>query len=150
MSKHTFERLILREDVYCDAVEVTDENGFKVVDVPGTPILLQWRELLGIAHWADDPRASMELSQEQQAANVRRIVACVNACAGIRTEALELRVHMLQAGDDEIAALRQQRDKLLAALKSAKHMLERDYIDDAKMAVIEKCDAAIEAVEGGA
>ena len=53
----------------------------------------------------------------------------------------------IQADRDEAE---RQRDQLLAALKSAKHMLERDYIDDAKMAVIEKCDAAIEAVEGGA
>jgi hypothetical protein len=35
---------------------------------------------------------------------------------------------------------------LLAALKSAKHMLERDPIDAAKMAVITKCgDALMEA-----
>ena len=42
-----------------------------------------------------------------------------------------------------IRDLHTQRDDLLAALKSAHWMLTRDYIDDAKMAVVEKCDAAI-------
>lgn len=36
-------------------------------------------------------------------ANARRIVACVNACAGIRTEALEHRAHLLKAEDDQMA-----------------------------------------------
>lgn len=49
-------------------------------------------------------------------ANARRIVACVNACAGIRTEALEHRAHLLKAEDDTLASLRRQRDELLAAL----------------------------------
>ncbi len=33
--------------------------------------------------------------------------------------------------------------ELLAAVRSAHHMLTRDYIDPAKLAVIEKCSAAI-------
>jgi hypothetical protein len=37
---------------------------------------------------------------------------------------------------------------LLEALKTAKWMLERDYIDNAKLAVIEKCDAAIAKTTG--
>lgn len=37
---------------------------------------------------------------------------------------------------------------LLDALKTAKWMLERDYIDDQKMRVIEKCDAAIAKATG--
>jgi siroheme synthase (precorrin-2 oxidase/ferrochelatase) len=49
-------------------------------------------------------------------ANARRIVACVNACEGIRTEALEHRAHLLKAEDDTIAKLQQQRDELLAAM----------------------------------
>lgn len=50
-------------------------------------------------------------------ANARRIVACVNACAGINTEALEHRVHLLKAEDDQIATLTKQRDELLSALE---------------------------------
>lgn len=42
-----------------------------------------------------------------------------------------------------VATLIPASSELLEALKSAKHMLERDFIDGAKMAVIEKCDAAI-------
>lgn len=37
---------------------------------------------------------------------------------------------------------------LFDALRSAHHMLCRDFIDDAKMAVIEKCDAAIAKATG--
>ena len=55
--------------------------------------------------------------------NARRIVACVNACSGIRTEALEHRAHMLNAHDDTIAELKRQRDELLEALE-----LARDYV----------------------
>lgn len=57
-------------------------------------------------------------------ANARRIVACVNACAGIETEKLEavafLSPHLPDGHKDaaiEIAALRTQRDELLAAAK---------------------------------
>lgn len=51
-------------------------------------------------------------------ANARRIVACVNACEGIRTEALEWRGHLLKAADDTIAAMTDQRDKLRTDLES--------------------------------
>jgi len=71
--------------------------------------------------------------------NARRIVACVNACSGIRTEALEHRAHMLNAHDDTIAELKRQRDELLAALHDAATSLETiqlrsfgadSYLDD--------------------
>lgn len=42
----------------------------------------------------------------------------------------------------------EQRDALLVALRAAHHMLTRDYIDDAKMAIVEQCDAAIAKAEG--
>lgn len=54
----------------------------------------------------------------------------------------------LFAENQKRADVERERDQLLSALKSAKHMLERDYIDDAKMRVVEQCDAAIEAVKG--
>jgi hypothetical protein len=57
-------------------------------------------------------------------ANARRIVACWNACEGIRTEALEHRAHLLKAHDDELATLTTQRDKLLAALIEAREALQ--------------------------
>lgn len=55
--------------------------------------------------------------------------------------------------DDEakrIAMMMASAPDLLAALRSAHHMLTRDYIDDAKMAVIEMCDAAIQKATGAA
>ena len=55
--------------------------------------------------------------------NARRIVACVNACIGIRTEALEHRSHLLKAVDDDIAQLTAQRDELLAAMRQTLAML---------------------------
>lgn len=85
---------------------------------------------------------------ERQTANLRRVVACWNACEGIDTELLEQKIL-----GDQIAAkmsLIDQRDELLEALKTAKWMLERDYIDDQKMAVINKCDEAIEKATAGA
>ncbi len=100
---------------------------------------------------------------EMQTDNAKRIVACVNACKGSSTEWLEFQTsadRVEQFGPPEPFETRytkelqkgleymEQRDSLLAALRSAKHMLTRDYIDDAKMAVIEKCDTAITEVTG--
>ncbi len=89
-------------------------------------------------------------------ANARRVAACVNACAGIRTEALERRVHMLQAGDDEIASLRQQRDQLRAALEAMleihgvtqKYADTHIYIPQSWVEVSDIARAALAATEG--
>ena len=55
---------------------------------------------------------------KEQEANARRIVACVNACAGISTELLKdrrpLRESIISA-ESKIEHLWQQRDALLAA-----------------------------------
>lgn len=48
--------------------------------------------------------------------DARRILACVNACAGIRTEALEHRVHMLAAEDDTISLMEAQLETERASL----------------------------------
>lgn len=92
---------------------------------------------------------------ERQIANMRRLAACWNACEGIKTGILEsvtlVGDTLLKrfAGRDKIELeLTTQRDELLAALKTAKWMLERDYIDDQKMAVINKCDDAIAKATG--
>ncbi len=54
--------------------------------------------------------------------NARRIVACVNACAGIPTEMLEERRECAGAWFPELENAKKQRDELLAALE---FMLER-------------------------
>ncbi|MGC0155546.1 hypothetical protein ACPRNU_24060 [Chromobacterium vaccinii] len=88
--EHTFKHLVLYEDRHSDGVVITDENGFKVVEANSMAVLLDWDTKLGIGHWADDPRASMELTEEQQAANARRIVACCNALEGMPTLQVEM------------------------------------------------------------
>lgn len=71
--------------------------------------------------------------------NARRIVACVNACAGIPTELIE------EGGFAAVPVIthrevKQQRDKLLAALKV---MRERHQIDDSHHADL--CEYCINA-----
>lgn len=58
--------------------------------------------------WLDD--SPLTDFNTLQCANARRIVACVNACAGVSTEALE------KQGGNAIHAMA-QRDELLEALK---------------------------------
>lgn len=56
-------------------------------------------------------------SKSEHRANARRIVACVNACAGIPTARLECGAADVLAYSME---LKQQRDELLAALKATR------------------------------
>lgn len=63
---------------------VPDEDGNKIISQPGTP------ESLALAHcnwYWEDGTSSIPL--EVSRANAQRIVAAVNACQGISTEALE-------------------------------------------------------------
>lgn len=62
-----------------------------------------------------------------QAANARRIVACVNACAPIETSELEeiTRTGGLLGPRDDIARLAAQRDDLFAAAFAAETVLAR-------------------------
>lgn len=62
-------------------------------------------------------------SDEPSPEDARRLVACWNACEGIRTEALEHRTHLLKAEDTQLAMLQAQRDELLAALCEATRCL---------------------------
>ena len=66
--------------------------------------------------------------------NARRIVACVNACTGIRTEALEHRAHMLKAHDDTIAELKRQRDELFGLVKAVSYHSIPATVDGIKCA----------------
>ena len=111
MSKHTPEPWKISHD---DSDEewsvITNNSGSIVANVNGRT----GPELVG-----DMPVDRVMPAED----NARRIVACVNACTGIRTEALEHRAHMLKAHDDTIAELNRQRDELLDALN-----LARDYV----------------------
>lgn len=54
---------------------------------------------------------------DEDVANARRIVACVNACAGIDTELLEIIADNDKTLAGVIANVEKQRDELLAALE---------------------------------
>lgn len=84
-------------------------------------------------------------------ANARRIVACVNACAGIPTEQLESgEARSVRDELADIAMLEKQRDELLDALERMVRLLE---IEDARLAnfgEVEAARATIASVKGGA
>lgn len=67
-----------------------------------------------------------EHQSSEATANARRIVACVNACAGYSTEALEDAKGVAEASNRlqrKLAGLEAQRDELLAALKCAESFI---------------------------
>ena len=83
-------------------------------------------------------------------ANARRIVACVNACAGIETGHLEK--YGLPDFAQKISDLREQRDELLAALERCRFALEpyddikpRDWKSD-RLNLREAHQAAVAAI----
>ncbi|WP_126448395.1 hypothetical protein [Sulfuricystis multivorans] len=82
--------------------------------------------------------------------DARRIVACVNACKGIPTEALEC-----QAKKDLTAKLIEQHQALLAALEGCVEQIEQmrgmfDDSDSAIQAALENAQKAIDMATGGA
>lgn len=82
----------------------------------------------------------------------RRIVACVNACAGIRTDLLEAIKDFEKAGVQSVESVMQQRDELLAAMERIKGMPEKHPKDPIACAnqthII--AELAIASVKGGA
>ncbi len=103
-----------------------------------------------------------------KAADVRRIVECVNACAGIETDKLEavafLSPHLPDGAKDaaiELAEFRMQRDKLADSIRSLLPFLEthgqvKDYasLNDGRASDFGtaslKAREALAEVEGGA
>jgi hypothetical protein len=69
--------------------------------------------------WSGDTPV-IQMNGANKETNARRIVACVNACAGIPTDLLEALPDFEKAGLQTINQVIAQRDKLLAALKQAK------------------------------
>lgn len=72
-------------------------------------------------------------------ANARRIVACVNACAGLETEIIERNV-------GNVWKLIRQRDELLAALKEVTECIESQTNGKGGIAIEEALDDANEAI----
>lgn len=69
-----------------------------------------------VADMIDNPRISppVLVGENENRANARRIVACVNACEGISTE--EAENTNVRGALDQADGWKQQRDELLAAL----------------------------------
>jgi hypothetical protein len=85
--------------------------------------------------------------------DARRIVACVNACAGISTENLEDNLPLKELAHRYNKTLK-QRDKLLTALKRLSFASQTTGgaagRDDGLCAAIDDAEAVIASVKGGA
>jgi hypothetical protein len=101
---------------YTDCTSILDEGDFQVVDVPSTAVLLDYESKLGISHWSDSKKASIEFTPKQQNEFARRLVACWNACEGLHTESLErgkpLAAQIVDALNDAEDAKRQRNELL--------------------------------------
>lgn len=93
--------------------------------------------------WGDYVTLALNVGE----ANARRIVACVNACAGVPTERLEsdkyVHPKLLQV---QVDALRNQRDELLSALER----IAAGPGDNRLLTAIQWAKEAIDKVKGGA
>lgn len=78
-----------------------DENGIYIVESDGN------RAIAKVLHGRKDADAV-----------ARRIVACVNACRGVKTENLEITGILHLACGNEWDTVTEQRDQLLSALES--------------------------------
>lgn len=85
-------------------------------------------------HWLMSIRHNGEQMPERQRANIRRIVACVNACAGISTESLERGTPIIAA--NQIMAIqgdewKAERDALLHAAQNLRDVKGRFHAEKA-------------------
>jgi hypothetical protein len=103
------------------------------------------------SHVVDTKLMHIKESYEIDVLNARRIVACVNACAGIDTEYLEAmrNTTILKNSEGKYKELLQQRDELLAALKGLIEFAEPYFDKDGfgyvgKLETAKKCIAKAE------
>jgi len=101
-------------------------DGFQVTDDMAISAAY-FRGELGRDHWATTKDAYIERDEEEVEANAKRIVQCVNTCAGVtEAELASIQWHggvkgmMARAVENAIEEekVKQQRDELLAALKA--------------------------------
>jgi sigma54-dependent transcription regulator len=71
--------------------------------------------------------ALRDVSINEQRANAHRIIACVNACAGIPTVALVAEKYIQTASYRMRQSAEQQRDELLAALETLRPRVIDEY-----------------------
>lgn len=95
------------------------------------------------------------VTQEPSEANARRIVACVNACAGISTESLEGECNAVIGWNrtaSKLLKMGKQRDDILSALESAVRWAKpmADAPIDSRPTWFTAARAAIARAKGGA
>lgn len=86
-----------------------------------------------IAEGADQSESDVSADLDEQVANARRIVACVNACKGMKDPEADIAALRAEVATpvlvatnrlaDSLADARAQRDELLAALKHANKLI---------------------------
>jgi len=128
---HTQGRITVRENGEANSYAILDDKG-------------QW--LLSLLH-------NGQQVVETQRENLRRLVACWNACEGISTIRLERTVNNLHgraSASDRLDELRAQRDELLAALRAVDVLFGHLAKDSTQKTWIDNARAAIANAEGGA
>ncbi len=140
MNKHTKEPWILRDgdDMECEKVITTKIRDNTHV-IPIVQIETDWTGKVGI----------------EQKENARRIIACVNACAGIETDKLEavafLYPHLpagLKDSAIEYSEIKSQRDELIAAIKQT--LDENGHLADGDVCTLKVLKDVIAKVEASA
>lgn len=89
------------------------------------------------------------ITDEEQKANTRRIVACVNACAGVETKRLEDGM-CVKTVHGELLRNMGERYQLLVALEDIYLIASGSHMTNNMMVIREKCADAIAAIKGGA
>lgn len=129
-----------------------------------------WSERNGRIFQADRPNLTIAniaraFDGDYSSTNARRIVACVNACEGISTDAIETdgsavmgwvraasKLLRLRSEHDELQeshqAIKEQRDELLAALRAVDVLFGHLAKDSTQKTWIDNARAAIAKVEG--
>lgn len=96
--------------------------------------------------WRGDVTIALNIGK----GNARRIVACVNACAGISTENLEDNLPVKELVQRYNEAIK-QRDELLAVLEKAETVIrELESVSAGEHELADELASTIERVKGGA
>jgi hypothetical protein len=108
------------------------------------PLSLPWRRMAVVT---DVQRTFINRMISESQANARRIVACVNACAGITDNELThgpaIAIHKFSYVVNEREELRKQRDELLVALERARPHIGVGYSAIQRHEIISMVDNAI-------